>query len=239
MGIEVKVLVPGSNWDQLRQLIPVEDDHKKREIWFFEIVVGGTTLLKERELILRARVNRNRGKADTTAKLRRFIPTYPSILKAWEQLDGFKSEIDAGGESSAAAPAEDPGVPAWSLTVDANECADLYKLNEHNPAVEAIFTRHQQVLLQSAWPQLPWKELKPLGPIESVKWDGQYDLNIEKWSIGEETLFEVSMRGDTLDEPSLAAEIRRHLQAVGIQSSGNVEGKTAWALKRLVQSSHS
>jgi hypothetical protein len=95
------------------------------------------------------------------------------------------------------------------------------------------------VLLQSAWPQLPWKELKPLGPIESVKWDGQHDLNIEKWSIGEETLFEVSMRGDTLDEPSLAAEIRRHLQAVGIQSSGNVEGKTAWALKRLVQSSHS
>ena len=239
MGVEVKVLVPGSNWDQLRQLIAAVDDHKKREIWFFEIVVGGTTLLKQRELILRARVNRKKDKAETTAKLRRFVPTYPSILEAWEQLDGFKSEIDAGGESSAAAPAEDPGVPAWSLTVDANECADLYQLGEHDPAVDAIFDHHQRLLLESTWPQLPWKQLKPLGPIESVKWDGQHDLSIEKWSIGQETLFEVSKRDDRRDAETLAAEIRQHLQAVGIQSSGNVEGKTAWALKRLVQASHS
>jgi hypothetical protein len=239
MNIEVKVLVPGSNWQQLRQLIPAEDDDKKREIWFFEVVVGGTTMLKQRELILRARINRKKEKADTTAKLRRYVPTYPSILQAWQELDGFKSEFDAGGEFSSSAPEDDLGVPAWSLTADSDDCADLYQLNDRDLAVEEIFTHHQRLLLQSAWPQLPWKQLKALGPIESVKWDGQHDMSIERWTIADETLFEVSKRGDASAVASLAAEIRQHLQAVGIQSSGNVEGKTAWALKRLVQSSHS
>ena len=71
MDSEVKVLVPGDCWDQLRQLIPSSEDDKKREIWFFEAVVNGTAILKQRELILRARINRKKGKTDTTAKLRR------------------------------------------------------------------------------------------------------------------------------------------------------------------------
>lgn len=238
MNIEVKVLVPGDSWEQLRQLIPAEDDHKKREIWFFEIVVGGTTLLKQRELILRARINRKKDKADTTAKLRRYIPTYPSILQAWEQIEGFKSEFDAGGDSTSAANADDLGVPAWSLTANADSCTDLYQLKDRDSAVGQVFDHHQRVLLESAWPQLPWNQLKALGPIVSEKWEAPHDLSIEKWTIEQETLFEVSKRGETTDAVALAAEIRQQLQAVGIQASGNVEGKTAWALKRLVQSSH-
>ncbi|MFN7899107.1 MAG: hypothetical protein ACK5N0_05480, partial [Synechococcaceae cyanobacterium] len=96
---------------------------------------------------------------------------------------------------------------------------------------------HQRLLLEQAWPQLPWEQLKPLGPIASVKWDAQHEMTIEQWTIHQQTLFEVSKRGDATEVEAIAAEIRQHLQALGIQSSGNKEGKTAWALRQLLRSS--
>ena len=112
--------------------------------------------------------------------------------------------------------------------------ADLFKLTDHDIAVEHLFNHHQRVLLEHVWPQLPWGQLKPLGPIDSVKWAALHDLSIEQWTIAGETLFEVSKRGEKEAAAAIAADIRQHLTALAIPSSGNGEGKTAWALKRLI-----
>ncbi|MFN7901013.1 MAG: hypothetical protein ACK5N0_15400, partial [Synechococcaceae cyanobacterium] len=165
MDSEVKVLVPGDCWDQLRQLIPSDEDDKKREIWFFEAVVSGTAvvngtaILKQRELILRARINRNKRKADTTAKLRRWVPMDDTILQAWAALDGFKSEFDAGGDpiEDQASDPKAMGVPAWSLTIEANHSDELMHLSAGASCVDKLFDQHQRLLLEQAWPQLPWE----------------------------------------------------------------------------------
>jgi len=68
MDVEVKVLISDEHWAKIKEHIPVNVDDKKREVWFFETP---ELSLKQQEVVLRARVNRKKKTAESTAKWRR------------------------------------------------------------------------------------------------------------------------------------------------------------------------
>jgi hypothetical protein len=124
-------------------------------------------------------------------------------------------------------------VPAWSVTEEDLE-ENLFRavVAKEKRALE-FFNKHQQLLVESAWPLLRWDELRARGPIASVKWEVPEGVAIERWTVGEESVIEVSKRGQHQDV--VLGEIREWLSADGIEAEELEGGKTAWALARLVR----
>ena len=221
MDVEVKVLVAGEHWAKIKSRIPADVDEKKREVWFFET---SDLALKQHEVVLRVRVNRKKGMADATAKQRRWVSPFVSVREAWEQLPGFKSEIDASLTE---------GVPAWSITAEDLEEDSFRAATENEEGPREFFTKPQRLLVESAWPLMPWDKLKARGPIASVQWKLADGFAIERWTVGEESVVELSKRGTSQD--AALDEIRRLLSADGLEAQSLEGGKTAWALTRLVR----
>ena len=219
MEVEVKVLISDTHWTRIKERIPEDVDEKRRDVWFFDT---SDLSLKNREIVLRARVNRRRDKAESTAKWRRWVSPFDPVRDAWEQLPGFKAEIDASLSE---------GVPAWSIT-DKDLEENLFRaVVEKELRVQKLFNMQQQLLVQSAWPLLPWDELIPLGPIGSVKWEVQKGVTIERWTVSGKSVIEVSKRGQIQD--LVLGEIREWLSEDSIEAEALEGGKTAWALARL------
>jgi len=221
MDVEVKVLISDEHWTKVKERIPVNVDDKKREVWFLETP---ELSLKQHEVVLRARVNRKK-KAESTAKWRRWVSPFVPVRDAWTQLPGFKAEMDASLTD---------GVSAWSVTEeDLDENLFRAVVAEERRTLE-LFNKHQRLLVESAWPLLPWDKLRAWGPIASVKWEVQKGVAIERWTVGEESVIEVSKRGQYQDV--VLGEIREWLSADGIEAEALEGGKTAWALTYLVRS---
>jgi len=219
MEVEVKVLISDNHWTRIKERMPEDVDEKKRDVWFFDT---SDLSLINREIVLRARVNRKRNKTESTAKWRRWVSPFAPVRDAWEQLPGFKAEIDASLSE---------GVPAWSVT-DKDLEENLFRaVVEGELRVQKLFNKQQQLLVQSAWPLLPWDELIAWGPIESVKWEVRKGVTIERWTVGEESVVEISKRGQFQD--LALGEIREWLSVDGIEAEALEGGKTAWALARL------
>lgn len=223
MDVEVKVLISDEHWAQLKERIPVNVDDKNREVWFFETP---KLSLKQQEVVLRARVNPKKKKAESTAKWRRWVSPFISVRDAWEQLPGFKAEIDASLTD---------GVPAWSVTEEDLEENLFGAVVAEEKQVLEFFNKHQRLLVESAWPLLPWDKLRAWGPIASVKWEIHEGVAIERWTVGEESIIEVSKRGQYQDV--VLEEIREWLNEGSVEAEALEGGKTAWALARLVNSS--
>jgi hypothetical protein len=222
MDVEVKVLISDEHWAKLKEHIPMDVDDKKREVWFLDTP---KLSLKQQEVVLRARINLKKKEAESTAKWRRWVSPFVPVRDAWEQLPGFKSEIDASLTD---------GVPAWSITEEDLEENLFRSVVAGEKRVLEFFNKQQQQLVESAWPLLPWNKLKALGPITSVKWEVSEGVVIERWTVGEESVIEVSKRGQYQDV--VLGEIREWLIADGIKAEALEGGKTAWALARLVRS---
>jgi hypothetical protein len=225
MDVEVKVLISDEHWVKLKERIPANVEDKMREVWFFETP---KLSLKQQEVVLRVRVNRKKNKAESTAKWRRWVSPYVPVRDAWEQLSGFKAEIDASLTD---------GVPAWSITEEDLEENLFQAMVAEEKRVLEFFNKHQRLLVESAWPLLPWDELKAWGPITSVKWELPESVTIERWTVGKESVIEVSLRGQYQDVA--LGEIRKWLSADGIEAEALEGGKTAWALTRLIRSAPS
>jgi hypothetical protein len=222
MDVEVKVLISDKHWAKFKERIPVNIDDKMREVWFFETP---KLSLKQQEVVLRARVNRKKKKAESTAKWRRWVSPFVPVRDAWEQLPGFKAEIDASLTD---------GVPAWSVTEEDLEENLFRAVAAEEKRVLEFFNKQQRLLVESAWPLLPWNKLRAWGPIASVKWEVPEGITIERWTVGEESVIEVSKRGQHQDV--VLGEIREWLSADGIEAEALEGGKTAWALARLLRS---
>ncbi len=222
MEIEVKVLISDKHWAKIKERIPVDVDDKNREVWFFETP---ELSLKQQEVVLRARVNRKKKTTESTAKWRRWVSPSVPVREAWEQLPGFKAEIDASLTD---------GVPAWSVTEEDLE-ENLFRavVAEEKRALE-FFNKHQRLLVEFAWPLLPWDKIRAWGPIASVKWEVHKGVAVERWTVGEESVIEISKRGQYQDV--VLGEIRKWLSADGIEAEALEGGKTAWALTCLVRS---
>jgi hypothetical protein len=221
MDVEVKVLISGDHWTKVKKVIPIDVDDKKREIWFFDTPVLS---LRQQEVVLRARVIRKKKLADSTAKWRRWASPFVSVRNAWEELPGFKAEIDASLTE---------GVPAWSITEKNLEEKLFRAVAAEEKRVREFFNKHQRLLVESAWPLLPWDKLSAWGPIASVKWNAAEGVAIERWTVGDESVVEVSKRGQYHEV--VLGEIREWLSAEGIEGEALEGGKTAWALACLLQ----
>lgn len=221
MEIEVKVLICDRHWGTVRKRIPTCVGDKKREVWFFET---SDLSLKQQEVVLRVRVSLKKKTAESTAKLRRWVSPFVSVREAWEQLPGFKAEIDASLTD---------GVPAWSVTENEVDEALFRAVLAKEKKAQEFFNKQQRLLVESAWPLLPWDRLRAWGPITSAKWDLPKSVAIERWTVGNESLIEVSKRGQYQDV--VLEEIREWLSADAIESEALEGGKTAWALARLTR----
>lgn len=221
MDCEVKVLVGDEHWDQVKTRIPDGIDDKKREVWFFDTP---DLVLKQHEVVLRARLNRKKKTAESTVKWRRWVSPYVPVLDAWNGIEGFKAEVDATLSE---------GVPAWSITrEDLDE--DTFEAARTSTEKLLEFFRDEQLLLvRSAWPQIPWKKVTAYGPIASVKWAITDSVAIERWTIQGESIIEVSKRGE--DQAEALQEILDWLRTAGVEGAALPGGKTAWALERLVE----
>lgn len=216
----MKVLVGGEHWDKMKQQIPDDIDAKKRDVWFFETP---ECLLKQHGVVLRARINPKKKEAESTAKWRRWVSPFVPVLDAWDNIDGFKAEVDATLTE---------GVPAWSITRDGFEESLFIAAQTSSKKLLEFFGDDQQVLVRGAWPNVPWESIKAYGPFDSVKWAITDSVSIERWTIKEETIIEVSKRGE--NQSIALDEIRSWLQNAEVIAEEISGGKTAWALKLLV-----
>ncbi|MFM7316197.1 MAG: hypothetical protein ACKO5E_04570 [bacterium] len=220
MRCEVKILISSDDWGKLQQRIPPDLAEKKRDVWFLETPEQS---LKQHEVLLRVRVSRKKGVVESTTKWRRWVPPYDKVLENWSSIKGFKAEVDA---------TDDASVPAWSITRDKLK-ADDFELVKIDPAKLArIFSTKQLLLIRAAWPGLALKKLKCWGPIESTRWQLEDGYFIERWTIQEKSVIEISRRGDEVK--STLKELRDWLKAVGINWQPIDGGKTAWALDQLI-----
>jgi hypothetical protein len=220
MAAEVKVLVSDQHWTEIQERILFGIDDKKREVWFFETP---DLSLKQQEIILRTRISRKSKKVESTAKWRRWVSPFPAVHDAWAQLPGFKAEIDATLNDS---------VTAWSVTEeDLGENVFLAVMAEEKSVLE-LFSKNQRLLVGSAWPLIPWDKLCKMGPTKSAKWVVSENISVERWTVGEDSVIEISKRGESKD--IILREICEWLSSFGIDAEALEGGKTAWALEHLV-----
>jgi hypothetical protein len=220
MDCEMKVLVSGDHWDKVKEQIPEEIDHKKRDIWFFETP---DLLLKQHEVVLRARLNLKKKEVESTAKWRRWVSPFIPVLDAWDKIDGFKAEVDATLTEC---------VPAWSITRDGLDKRVFEAAQTSSKNLLEFFGDEQQLLVRGAWPKLPWESIGAYGPLDSVKWTIPNSVSIECWTSKEESIIEISKRGE--DQTIALKEIRSWLHGAGVAGEEISGGKTAWALRLLV-----
>ncbi len=221
MDVEMKLLISAEYSAKIAKGIPEGVDDKKREVWFFETP---HLTLKRQEVILRTRVNRKKKKVDSTAKWRRWVSPFATVRDAWQRLPGFKAEMDASLTES---------VPAWSVTQEEIE-EDLFRsVADEKTRVSELFNKHQRQLVESGWPLLPWNEVKVWGPIESVQWKLPENITIERWTVGADSIIEISKRGE--HQEVILGEIRDWLRRYEINGKALEGGKTAWALTRLIK----
>lgn len=220
MDCEMKILVAGEHWDQIKSKIPAGLDDKKRDVWFFETP---DLLLKQHEVVLRARINQKKKEAESTAKWRKWVSPFIPVLNAWGRLQGFKAEVDATLTES---------VPAWSITRDGFDQSVFEEAQSSLRKLLEFFGDEQQLLVRGALPNLPWEEIRAYGPISSLKWEIEETVSIERWTFNDQSIVEISKRGD--DPSDALKEIRSWLKAAEVRGGELSGGKTAWALDVMV-----
>lgn len=203
---EVKLLLPGSAWKALRKGAHLGKP-RKRQVWFYE---SPQRELWAKGLILRARAGD--GKDDTTVKLRG-LPLAPELVAAFRPVPGFKLEDDWAGEV-------------------ATRAASLTERQVKGEPPDR-FSRAQLALVAHAGLDLPWHALQPLGPVRARTYTcSRHDLTVERWTVGDEELIEVSARREAPPGETLAA-LRAVLESWGLDGVGVDGGKTRWALERI------
>lgn len=220
MDCEMKILVGGKYWDRIKNQIPEGLDDKARDVWFFE---APDLLLKQHEVVLRARVNKKKKEAESTAKWRKWVSPFIPVLDAWHRLSGFKAEVDATLTES---------VPAWSITRDGFD-QSIFEAAQSSPRkLLEFFGDEQQLLVRGALPNVPWDRIRAYGPLTSLKWEIADSVSIERWTFNNESIIEISKRGE--DQSDALKEIRSWLRAADVEGKELSGGKTAWALGLLV-----
>lgn len=225
MEFEVKLLIDDQHWETISSLIQPDAKETKREIWFFETPDKN---LKQHEVLLRVRVNRKKDEAETTAKWRKFVSPYPEVLEEWQKIKDFKAEIDATGKGD-----QTQQVPAWSITRKGMKESTFDIVKNDPRKIDRLFNEYQMLLVCSAWPGLPADRLQCFGPVDSIRFNLDNGLFIERWSIGNSSVIEISHRGE--DCHSALERIEAWLAAADIPGEGLPGGKTAWALDRLIK----
>jgi hypothetical protein len=118
-----------------------------------------------------------------------------------------------------------------SLTVDAEAWS---RDGMEAAAPPALFSLEQLAMLAYGGFAVPWQEMQAFGPIAGETWkDEELDVTIERWTIGDEQLIEVSRRSRAPSTTMLCA-LRELLVSWGVDGAGGAGGKTRWALDRVV-----
>lgn len=205
---EVKLLVPPRSWDALRDAADLGEPRERR-VWFFDTP---DRALLDAGVIVRGRVGGGGG--ELTVKVRG-IDLSDDVIEVYVDAhgDAFKVEDDVAGGSI---------TEALSLKVDdlPGEPPDQLSLA-------------QLALIAHAGVTVPWDRIAPLGPVSAETWKvPKHDLTVERWTIGDEALVEVSRRG-TAPPDELVDALAGLLAEWDVDVRGLPGGKTRWALGRL------
>ena len=86
--------------------------------------------------------------------------------------------------------------------------------------------------MRGAIPHVPWEGIRGCRPLTSTKWETEDSFSIERWMFSDESVIEISQRGE--DQSHALKEIRSWLKAAEVRGWELSGGKTAWALGVLV-----
>lgn len=229
--VEIKVTVSGA----IKQAVKALDLDKgtNREIWFLDDLTPGvrpTLPLFAAGVVLRLRTGGN--KADSTVKLRPCRRT--QLVSRWArpfETDDFEFRIEAdwaGKRRSLAASAVaeiDPDL-IKSVTTSGND-----------PGI--VITPWQKELLSSCTSMVIVETgLTPLGPISARKWKdikiGDFDVNAERWSVGNLDFLELSIRVEA-DPEGQQTRFEAAIKTRGLTFQTDQETKTSQVLTELAR----
>jgi hypothetical protein len=150
------------------------------------------------------------------------------IGEDWKKRPGFKLEADAVGEKVVRSASLSAKQKAGEIRDVAIGRRDLKKL----------FSLDQESFLAAYAPmKFDFSKLKPLGPVQVLRWrfdqdEVPYDLTAEEWRLPDgKDLLEVSIKVER-EEAAWAREIfETFLRGLGLDTEGAQETKTRVALE--------
>jgi adenylate cyclase class IV len=222
-AVEIKVTIRTDQQLHAVRLFELErGDGEAREVYFFD--TPQLDLFRQ-GVILRARLVKG-GKDDSTVKIRPVDPA--KIVDDWKKRSGFKLEADAVGEKVVRSASLSAEQKAGEIRDVATGKRDLRKL----------FSLDQESFLAAYAPmKIDFSKLKPLGPVQVLRWsfdqdDVPYDLTAEEWRLPDgKDLLEVSIKVER-EEAAGAREIfETFLRGLGLDTEGAQETKTRVALE--------
>jgi hypothetical protein len=243
--IEIKVNVEGALGDALAALRPEGGETVKRQIWFADDrdgVLAGELPLLARGVIIRFRSGDDPD--DLTVKLRPCDRRH--LIGPWEHkfdVEGFEYRVEgdwAGSRHSLAASAVSKHAQG----------ALLGAVSDDAEAAKALHPDHRHFVEQCVHPAVRIDRLIALGPIGATKWGdrtvGDVDkVNIERWTVGDLDLLELSIRVKQKDQEnaeefkSRASQQQQELQAAvraaGVQIAEREENKTQRVMTALAK----
>ncbi|MGH7495813.1 MAG: hypothetical protein ACREOO_25935 [bacterium] len=222
-GVEIKVTIrPDQELQGLRALRLDEDSAEVRMIYFYDTAKLD---LYNAGVVLRARLVKG-DDDDSTVKFR---PVEPGkVSPNWCKMAGFKLEADSVG---------DRVVCSASLTVRQKR-DEIEEVAKGERPIQKLFSTEQRSFLREFLPQpVAFEQLKPLGPIQVLRWKTKheefpYELASEEWRLPNgEDLLEVSIKIKPDEATEARQAFERHLRELGLDPAGAQETKTRTALE--------
>lgn len=229
--VEIKVNLAGSVADAVSALNL--GGGSKRRIWFLEDLTPG---LEPPLPLLSAGVSlrlRSGKSDDSTVKLRpcRRTQLTPEWADDFHRGERFTYRVEADWTG-----------PRRSLAASAVHEVESGLINSvilEGQDAAILFDRNQQEFLRECGDlRIALAGLVPLGPIQARKWNdieiGQFDTNIERWTLGDLDFLEVSIRSESGAEQH-QLRLEAAIRALGLSIDDNSESKTRRILAGLAR----
>ena len=225
---EVKVTLKDNIEEVIQKLNLSEAKSDKREVYYFD---SFSMDLYKRGIVLRARIKDNK-KADTAAKVRPINPQ--EVDSFWFDLDGFACEIDLVGKS------EKP-----SCRVKEKFAASELRPRLNSPYldIETLFNMDQKKFIRhfdSSPNNIPWRNIKVLGPINVQTWDldlkGKKEMTIEYWMLPTgKIIIEASLETPYSQAKGDYQRMISLLKSRGLNIHSSPETKTKTSIEEMIK----
>jgi hypothetical protein len=171
-------------------------------------------------LVLRLRGDREKGKLESTVKVRIDPEDVPA---SWQSVDGFKCEQDFHGQQTSTHCSLEEKI----------DPDDLTQFLKAGGSAEKLLTKTQKKFLKAIGRTVSWIDLKGYGPVADSKWKldagvGKLDLESYRLSSGG-SLFELSSKAKSPSASEYGA-LTRKLKNAQIKLCPKQTSKTAWVL---------
>lgn len=224
--VELKLALPEDQIDRAISRFKLKGDKAtEREITFYD---DARLSLYDSGLILRSRKVID-GPDDSTVKMRPLDPS--EVDEDLFDERGFKCELDRTlGEA---------GGTSCSFTVEQDR-GEIDDVADGDRSVKKLFSEGQEDFAETYY-DVDWDELRPYGPVETLKWrikvsGFDHKLTFELWFLPDgRDLMEVSCRVDADEAFEAELDLERYLADKGLYGADEQTSKTRAVLSFFAQ----